>query len=200
LPSTCAGCLPCAGSSSKAHRVLGSRCSVKAAVSPGERKGAGGRHALETARAPARPLSGAWLIDGRHLGCSGPRSFSRTIAGGGPPGSSIPLGDESHVMGSAAPGRRRRASGVFGPDGPAQAGHGGDLVKAGSLGRFVRALVATSAGAPVSPAGIPPRACDMRCPSRSGWGEALAASDRIERRHTGLAFIRTHSFPMAPDP
>lgn len=51
-------------------------------------------------------------------------------------------GHESHVMGSAAPGRRRRASGVFGPGGPAQAGHGGDLAKAGSLGRFVRALMA----------------------------------------------------------
>jgi hypothetical protein len=101
----------------------------------------------ERSREAALPGLQSLCVSGARSRAAGSRrsvsEYSRT-----PGRATRSRGHESHVMGSAAPGRRRRASGVFGPDGPAkaggpaQAGHGGDLAKAGSLGRFVRALMA----------------------------------------------------------
>jgi hypothetical protein len=66
----------------------------------------------------------------------------------------------------------------------------------GQVGRVRQRVVFRSTRRCRSPAGAP-RARDMRCPSRSGWGEALAASDRGGRSRASRA--NALSRPLARD-
>lgn len=88
-----------------------------------------------------------------------------------------------------------------GPGAPLSRGGGNtvlsDETRYLTVARFVEAIsLGTGNGATVwsaAPAGLS-RNCDTRCPSPAGRGEALFASDRVERRRVDKRF-RLHSDP-----
>jgi hypothetical protein len=130
---------------------------------PGERKGASRSSTRRKRRAHRHSCIAGSLIDGRHLGCSGSRSFSRTTAGGGPAG----FNSAVRRFGGSAPERRCHP----GPAWSTPVFH----VEPRDIGMFIGA------------AGLEARAHDVGSP-----GELVRALMANERRSVGLSSRRLH--------